>query len=137
MAQLSMKAGLKILGNKGKQAVSKELSQLHMRDTFLPINSKTLSKTEYDKLLESHLLRKQKRDQSIKGRMVAGGNKQRGHIVKTDATSPTAPLESVLLTSTIDAKEGPDVAIIDIPNAFVTKINKDKKDIVIVLLLRR
>ena len=32
--QLSMKAGLKRWGNKGKQVVSKELSQLHMRDTF-------------------------------------------------------------------------------------------------------
>ena len=59
--------------------------------------------------------------------MVAGDNKQRGHINKTDATSPTAALESVLLTSTIDEKEGRDVAIIDIPNAFVTTRIKDKK----------
>ena len=64
--------------------------------------------------------------------MVAGGNKQRGNIDKTDATSPTAALESVLLTSTIDAKEGRDVDIIDIPNAFVTARIEDKKDTVIV-----
>ena len=106
MTQLSMNAGLKIWGNKGKQAVSKELLQLHMRYIFRPINSKTLLKTEYDKLIESHLFLKQKQDQSIKGRMVTGGNKQICHINKTDATSPTAALESVLLTSTIDAKEG-------------------------------
>ena len=56
------------------------------------------------------------------------------HIKKTDATYPTAALESVLLTSTIDAKEGRDVAIIDIPNAFVTTRIGDKKDIVIVRL---
>ena len=79
-------------GNKGKQAFSKELLQLHMRDTFRPINSKTLSKSEYDKVLESHLFLKQKRYYSIKGIMVAGGNKQRGHIDKTDATSPTVAL---------------------------------------------
>ena len=66
--------------------------------------------------------------------MVAGGNKQRGHIDKTDATSPTAALESVLLTSNIDAKEGRDVDIIDIPNAFVTIRIENKKDIVIVRL---
>ena len=89
-------------------------------------NSKTLSKTEYDKVLESHLFLKQKRDQSIKGRMVTGGNNQRGKIDKTDATSPTAALESVLLTSTIDAKEGRDVAIIYIPNAFVTTRIEEK-----------
>ena len=66
--------------------------------------------------------------------MVAGGNKQRGHIDKTNETSLTAVLESVLLTSTIDTKEGRDVAIIDVPNAFVTTRIKDKKDIVIVRL---
>ena len=80
MTQLSMKAGLKRWGNKGKQAVSKELSQLHMQDAFRTTNSKTLSKTEYDKVLESCLFLKQKRDHSIKRRMVAGGNKKRGHI---------------------------------------------------------
>ena len=63
MNQLSMKAGLKIWGNKGKQAVTKELFQLHMRDTFQPISSKTLLKTEYDKVLESHMFLKQKREQ--------------------------------------------------------------------------
>ena len=91
-----------------------------MRDTFRPINPKTLSKNEYDKVLELHLFLKQKQDQSIKGRMVAGGNTQRGNVNKTDATSPTAALKSVLLTSTIDTKDGRDMAIIDISNAFVT-----------------
>ena len=66
--------------------------------------------------------------------MVEGGNKQRGHINKTYATSLTAALESVLLTSTIEAKEGIDVAIIGIPNAFVTTRIEDKKGIVIVRL---
>ena len=51
--------------------------------------------------------------------MVAGGNKQRGKIEKLDASSPTAALESVLLTAIIDAQEGRNVAVIDIPNAFV------------------
>ena len=59
--------------------------------------------------------------------MVAGGNKQRGTIDKQDATSPTAALESVLLTAIIDAKEGRDVAVIDIPNAFIqTRLENDE-----------
>ena len=70
---------------------------------------------------------KQKQDQSIKGRMVSGGNNQRGHINKIDATSPTAELESVLLTSTIDAKEGRDVAIIDIPMPLSQQELKTKR----------
>ena len=61
--------------------------------------------------------------------MVARGNKQRNHVKKTDATSPTAALESILLTATIDAKEGRDVAIVDILNAFVTTGIEKKDDI--------
>ena len=101
MTQLSMKAGLKRWGKQGSQSVSNELSQLHLRDTFRPINNKSLSKSDYNKVLESHLFLKQKRDQMIKGRMVAGVNKQRNNVDKTDAKSPNAALESVLLTSTI------------------------------------
>ena len=66
--------------------------------------------------------------------MVAGGNKQHDHIDKSDATSPTAALEYVLLTATIDAKEGRDVTIIDIPNAFVTTRIENKDDIATIRL---
>ena len=58
--------------------------------------------------------------------MVAGVDKQRGTVDKSDAASPTAALESVLLTTNIDAKEGRDVAIVDIPNAFIaTRIDNE------------
>ena len=66
--------------------------------------------------------------------MVAGGNKQRNNINKTDATLPTAALESVLLTETIDAKEGRDVTIVDILNAFVTTHIEKKDDITTIRL---
>ena len=105
------------MGTKGSQAVSNELSQLHLRDTFRTINPKSLSKSDYDKVLESHLFLNQKRDQMVKGQMVDVSNKQRNHIDKTNITSPTAALESVLLTAIIEAKEGRDVAIVHIPNA--------------------
>jgi hypothetical protein len=114
-----MKAGMKQFKQRGEDAVSKELSQLHFRDTFEPINPKDLTNEERKEVLESHLFLKEKRDATVKGRMVAGGNKQRGKIEKLDASSPTAALESVLLTAIIDAQEGRNVAVIDIPNAFV------------------
>jgi hypothetical protein len=59
---------------------------------------------------------------------VAGGNKQRGYIRKEDASSPTVATESLLLTCIIDAEEGRDVAVIDIPNAFVHTRIEDEKD---------
>jgi hypothetical protein len=94
--------------------------------TFEPINPKDLTDQERQEVLESHLFLKEKRDATVKGRMVAGGNKQRGKVDKLDASSPTAALESVLLTAVIDAKENRDVAVIDIPNAFVqTRLEDD------------
>jgi hypothetical protein len=62
---------------------------------------------------------KQKWDGKIKGRTVAGGNKQQDYISKEDASSPTVARESVLLSCIIDAEEERDVAVVDILNAFI------------------
>ena len=128
MTQICMKAGMQRWGKPATEAVSTELEQLHYRDTFKPVNHCSLSKKEYEKLLESHLLLKQKRNESIKGRMVAGGNKQRGTIDKDNAASPTAALESVLLISTIDVAEERDSSLIDIPNSFIQTSIKNDED---------
>jgi hypothetical protein len=62
---------------------------------------------------------KQKRDGKIKGAPIAGGNKQRDYISKEDASSPTIATEAVLLSCIIDAEEGHDITVVDIPNACV------------------
>ena len=128
MTQLSMKAGLKKWGEQASGGVTEELAQLHYRDTFEPVDAKKMSKQEFKEALESHLFLKQKRDGKVKGRVVAGGNRQRDYISKEEATSPTVKLESVLLSAIIDAKEGRDVATVDIPNAFVQTRLEDDKD---------
>ena len=56
-----------------------------------------------------------KRDGTVKGRTVAGGNKQQDYIGKEEASSPTVSTEAVVLTSVIEASEDRDVATIDIP----------------------
>jgi hypothetical protein len=78
--------------------------------------------------LELHIFLKEKRDGSLKGRTVAGGNKQRDYISKEDASSPTVTTEAILLSSIIDAEEGRDVTVIDIPNAFIQTQVEDKGD---------
>ena len=50
------------------------------------------------------MLLNKKQHGKIKGRTVAGGNKQRTYIPKEDASSPTVSTETVLLTSIVDAK---------------------------------
>jgi hypothetical protein len=54
---------------------------------------------------------KEKRDGSLKGRTVAGGNKQRDYISKEDASSPTVATEAVqkpyyCCASSMPSKEG-------------------------------
>ena len=103
-----------------------------MCDTFRPKLKKDLTQQEVDSILESHLFLKEKRDGTIKGRTVANGNGQRDFISKEDVSSPTVATESVLLTCVIDAEEGRDVAVIDIPNAFIQTRVEDEKDMVII-----
>jgi hypothetical protein len=50
---------------------------------------------------------------------VVRGNKQQDYITKEDVNSPTVSAEAVMLTCVINALEDQDIAVIDIPNAFV------------------
>jgi hypothetical protein len=51
--------------------------------------------------------------------MVANGKPSREWLNREDSPSPTASLESLLLTATVDAHEGQDVLSADVPNAFI------------------
>ena len=67
------------------------------------------------------------RDGKIKGRAVAGGNKQRDFISKEEEISPTVATEAVLLSCVIDAQEHQDVSTIDILNVFIqNRVDKIK-----------
>ena len=132
MTQLSLKAGLKAWGKEAKKAVHKEMQQLHFRDTFKPMHWNELSHTQKQSILESHMFLKEKRTGEIKGRTVAGGNKQREFLSKEEVSSPTVATESVLLTCIIEADEGRDVATIDIPNAFIQTRIEHEKDMAII-----
>jgi hypothetical protein len=108
------------------------MKQLHFRDTFKPMHWHELNEEQKKTALESHMFLKKKRDGKIKGRTVAGGNKQQDYITKEESSSPTVATESVLLTSIIDAEEGRDVAVIDIPNAFIQTQIENEKDMAVI-----
>jgi hypothetical protein len=109
-AQLSMKAAIKKWG---------EMKQMHWRNSYKPCHWHSLSRKQKEQILESQIFVEQKRDGTIKACKVIGGNKQHDYITKKDVISPTVTAEAVILTCGIDAQEGRDVAIVDIPNAFV------------------
>ena len=62
---------------------------------------------------------KMKTNGTIKGRRCADGRKQREWMSKEDTTSPTISNEALMLSCMIYAMEGRDVAIADIPDAFM------------------
>lgn len=93
--------------------------QLHKRNVMHPKSGKSLSERN-EKNAQSYLMfLKQKRSGAIKGRGFADGRKQRGTKNKTDTSSPTVSTEAIFLVSTIAAKEDRDVAVMDIPGAFL------------------
>jgi hypothetical protein len=122
MAQLSMKAAIKKWGEQAKFAISKEMKQLHWHNSYKPCHWHSLSKKQKEQVLKSHIFVEEKRDGTIKARKVIGGNKQRDYITKEDVSSTTVTAEAVMLTCVIDAQEGCNVAVVDIPNAFVQTV---------------
>jgi hypothetical protein len=62
----------------------------------------------------------EKWDGTIKGRACANGRKQHDTVVPGAAIPPAVSLEAVLITATIDAYEERDVAIVDVPGAFLS-----------------
>jgi Reverse transcriptase (RNA-dependent DNA polymerase) len=119
MTQYNMHKGLKVFGDAGVTAVLKELNQLHTRKVLEPVEADSLSPSEKYASLQYLMFLKEKRDGTIKGRGCADGRKQREYTNKEEASSPTVAIESVFLTSVIDAHEGRDVATVDIPGAFM------------------
>jgi hypothetical protein len=119
LTQYNLKKGLKEFGNDGLEAVGKEMAQLHNRKVAKPIDSATMTRDEKRATLRYLMFLTKKRCGRIKGRGCADGRKQRKTTAKEDASAPTVAIESVLLTATIDATEGRDVATMDIPAAFM------------------
>lgn len=81
-----------------------------------------LTKKQSEQILESHIFVEEKRDGTIKACEVDGGNKQHGYIAKEDVSSPRVSAEAFMLTCVIDAQEGRDVAVVDIPNAIAQTV---------------
>ena len=96
-----------------------------MRKIFVPKHWDDLTLKQKGTILESFIFVEQKKSGVDEARLVINGLQQRDHITKEEASSPTAFTESVILTSIVDAKEGQDVATVDIPNAFVQTVIAD------------
>jgi hypothetical protein len=128
MQALTLKQGINKFGDKGIQATTDELKQLHERQVFRPINIDALTDTEKQRAMESLIFLVEKKDQRIKARTCAHGSVQRTYIGTDEAASPTVSTEAILLTGVIEAKEERDIMTADIPKAFVQTPTEESKD---------
>ena len=117
--QYILQVGLKHFGEAGYTAAVKEMEQMYKRHCFTPISIGELTKHEKEKAMKGLMLLTEKKDGSKKGRLVYNGKPTREWLSREDASSPTASLESIMLTAVIDAYESRDVMCNDIPNAFI------------------
>ena len=117
--QMSLKAGLRTFGQDGIMAVEKEMRQLHDRDVMKPVHKHDLTSEQRKEALAYLMFLKRKRCGKIKGRGCADGRKQRAYITKEESTAPTVSTEAVFLTAVIDAMEGRNVVVLDVPGAFM------------------
>ena len=126
LTQYNLKPGLRKFGKRGEKATLKEMTQLHIMDTWTPIEAEKLLREQRMRALSLLLFLKEKRTGDIKGRACINGAPQRAYIPKEDAASPTISTESTFITATIAAKEGRKVRCYDIPSAFVnTDVDED------------
>ena len=101
------------------KAVEKEMRQLHDRGVMAPVHKKCSTPEQRKEALAYLMFLKQKRCGKVKGRGCMDGRKQRAFIAKEESTAPTVSTEAVFLTAVIDALEGREVAVLDVPGAFM------------------
>ena len=101
------------------KAVKKEMKQLHDREVMIPVHKISLTREQRKEALAYLMFLKRKCCRKIKGRGCADGRKQRAYITKEDSTAHTVSTEAVFLTAVIDALENQDIAVLDVPGAFM------------------
>jgi hypothetical protein len=126
MTQYNLRQGIKKFGDQGKAAVLTELRQLYDRYVMNPVNKYDLTPEERKGALRYLMFLKEKRSGTIKGQGCADGRPQRDYMSKKETSSPTVATEALLLTCTVDAVKGRDVATCDIPGAHMQSDMKGK-----------
>jgi hypothetical protein len=104
---------------------TEERQQLLQSYSSSLVVAESLSNEEKKKALASCIFLKEKQNGDIKARSCANRSVQQDHVAKEEAASPNVAFESVIVTSTINARESREVVAIDIPGVFLHATNED------------
>ena len=123
--QKSANARFKKYGQPAVAAMIKEFTQLNEgtvpgKPVVRPIDAASLSPLEKKKAMPVVNLIKEKHDGVLKGRTCADRSKQRKYFRQDESVaSPTASLESLIVSLLIDTYKGRDVGTYDVPGAYL------------------
>ena len=120
-----------MFGKRAVAALFREYKQFHDMDVFDRVKIDDMSPDRKNKALNAINLIKEKRNGDIKGRTCANGKQQIRYIQKNETSSPTVALESLFMTLCIDAHENRDVAVFDVPGAYLNAYMPDDKFLLI------
>ena len=125
--------GMRLFGERAVAACLKEFTQLSEgvtpgKPVIEPVNVSSVSAEERKQALEAVNLIKMKRCGKVKFRSCANGSEQWKYLKEDENTSsPTLQLEALFISLMIDVFEDQDVAIFDIPGAYLhAEMPKDK-----------
>ena len=114
-----MNKGVKIFGKTGVNTIFREMNQFNDRNVVKPLKKYQITQEVRNKALGYLMFLKEKRTGEIKSCGCVDGRSQRLYKSKAKTSSPIVATESIFISSVNDAKEGRDVAHVDIPGAFL------------------
>jgi len=127
-AFLSVNAGLKRWGDRAREALMDELKLFLKENVFEKLNEP--NSTQKKSALRLHCFIIKKRDGKIKARAVADGRTQERYM-EEETYSPTVRLESIMLSTLIDAYEKRHVRTVDIKGAFLKAKVPDDLELIV------
>ena len=117
--------GIKVFGQRAVSALFKEYKQFYDMDVFERVKVDDLPQIAKNKALNAINLIKEKGNGDIKGRTCANGKMQEKYLNKEETSSPTVAVESLFMSLCIDSHEKRDVAIFDVPGAYLNAYMSD------------
>ena len=124
--QMSIQEGMRKYKDEGKDLAMKEIKNLTGNDCFGEVDYDKISQDDEDKALPILMFMVLKRNGLLKTRECTNGSVQRLYTNKADVSSPTPDFYSFKFIAAVIAREGRDVAIVDLPG-FFSQTDQDEK----------
>jgi hypothetical protein len=118
LTNYSIAKGISKFGDKATASILKEVSQLQDKGVWEPMMFDELTADQKGKIVRSMLFLKEKRDGTLKSRLVADGRMQ-DRSSEPDTSSPTVATESLFMIAAMNAVEEREVVTIDIEGAYL------------------